>query len=447
MSHGPGLIEAFRRIRHLREDPLGTFERDQRRYGDVVSYHYGPLFPPLFLVSRPEHAQQVLQRNHRNYQRSAFYKLLEPVLGKGLVTNDGPSWMKQRRLMQPAFHRERLRGLTDAMIGEVADLVERWERLPDGAAIDLFAEMTTLTLAIAARTLFHADVRKHAPVIRRALPVALHEFDLRTSELVHVPDWVPTRRNRLFVQAVRELDDVVLDIIAERRRAPDAHPDLLGMLMAARDEDTGEGMDDKQLRDEVMTLLLAGHETTSNLLCWTWLLLTENPDALERLQAETDRVLGGRRPAWDDLGELTWTRQVLEESLRLYPPAWLVDRVAIGPDQFDDTTVPPGGIVMVNIWLTHHRPDVWPDPERFDPERFAPGAAEGRHRFAWYPFGGGPHLCIGNHFAMIEATLALAMMARGFRMTFVDRASIRRKASVTLRPADTMPMRLHRRAT
>jgi len=445
MPNGPNLLGAFQRIRRLRDDPLGTFAADARQYGDVVSYRFGPTLPPLTLVSRPDLVQQVLQRNHRNYRRSPFYKLLEPLLGKGLVTNDGPSWLRQRRLMQPAFHREHLRGLADAMVEQVEGQLARWRRLPEEHPIDLFEEMTGLTLAIAAQTLFHADVERHAPVVRRALPIALREFDLRTSELVHVPDWIPTPRNRRLHRVVRELDAVVLEIIADRRRTPDAHHDLLGMLMDAQDEDSGERMDDKQLRDEVMTLLLAGHETTSNLLCWTWLLLTEHPDALTRLRAEVDAVLGDRPPVWDDLTQLTFTRQVLDESMRLYPPVWLVDRVAIGPDQLDDTPILPGGIVMVNIWLTHRRPDVWPEPERFDPDRFAAGADPERHRFAHIPFGAGPHHCIGNHFALIEATFALALLAREFSFSFVDRAAIRPQASVTLRPRDRMPMRLHHR--
>ncbi|MEO8662830.1 MAG: cytochrome P450, partial [Bryobacteraceae bacterium] len=368
------------------------------------------------------------------------------VVERGVLTADGALWLRQRRLMQPAFHRDRIAAMGDTMAGFAADLADRWETLArQGSPVDLVREMTGLTMRIVGQALFSLDMGPAVETVERTFDAVNKILIRRFRSGQFYPPVLPTRDDRLFRKNRRELDAVVNGIIAERHKNAGGFNDLLSMLLSARDEETGESMDDNQLRAEVKTLLLAGHETTSNALSWTFYLLSQNPAQAATLYEELDRVLAGRTATVGDLPLLPYTRMVLDESMRLYPPAWLIARRAINADTFGGYTVPAGGAVVISSYLTHRHPEFWDEPERFDPTRFQPGAAERRHRYAYFPFGGGPRQCIGNNFALMEAQLILATLAARFHVRLVEGAKVVPEALVTLRPKGGLPMILERR--
>jgi len=322
------------------------------------------------------------------------------------------------------------------MSSSAAEFVDRLQQVgARGAAFDVVPELSRVTLRILGRCLFERDLTDAADAVGGALQVVLHHTIGKLSSLFPLPGVVPTPRNLRFRAALRALDRVVLSLIAERRRDAADRGDLLSMLLAARDEETGEGLDDRQLRDEVMTLLLAGHETTAMALSWTCYLLSLHPGARRTLEQELDATLaGGAAAGGDDLPRLRYTRMVIDEALRLYPPAWVVTRSADGDDEIGGYAVPAGSRVLISPYVTQHDPALWDDPEGFDPERFAPGAQEGRPRYAYFPFGGGPHLCIGAGFAIMEATIVLATVARRLRLDLEPGRPVGMDALVTLRP-------------
>jgi cytochrome P450 len=431
----------------FRGDRLGFLVRTARTYGGVARFMVRG--HSVFLVSDPAGVKRVLQDNADNYGRKTrAVQALRETLGNGLLTTTGPAWWRNRRLAQPSFHKQRLAGFAAVMSSSSADFVERLGQLgARGAPIDLVPEFSRLTLRILGHCLFERDLTDEADAVGGALQVVLHHTIEKLSALLPMPGVVPTPKNLRFRSALRALDRVVLSLIAERRRAGADRGDLLSMLLAARDEETGEGLDDRQLRDEVMTLLLAGHETTAMALSWTFYLLSLHPDARRTLERELDATLvGGAAAGGADLPRLRYTRMVLDESLRLYPPAWVVTRSADGDDEIGGFTVPAGSRVLVSPYVTQHDPALWEDPEGFDPERFAPGAQHGqggqagqggedeRPRYAYFPFGGGPHLCIGAGFAIMEATIVLATVARRLRLDLEPGRPVGADALVTLRP-------------
>jgi cytochrome P450 len=290
-----------------------------------------------------------------------------------------------------------------------------------------------LTLDIISRTMFSADVSRDVATVRRLMDVAV---GLRVSmlDLFGLPQWLPRFQPRAFRRAIAEFDALMSRLIAERRADPVDHGDLLAMLLAARDAETGERMSDKQLRDEAITIFAAGHETSANALSWVWYLLAQNPDAEARLHDEVDRVLGGRLPGFADLAELKWTRMVIDEAMRLYPPAHAITRTAIGEDRIGGVRIPPGASITISMYATHRNPNLWTEPERFDPERFAPAAVAQRHRFAYLPFGGGPRICIGNGFAITEAQVIVGAVAQRYRLRLAPDQVVEPIGLVTLRP-------------
>jgi cytochrome P450 len=324
-------------------------------------------------------------------------------------------------------------------------MLDRWEALRRGAEpFDVAVEMSRLTLDIVGRTLFSRHLDDAADEIGRALTEVLALMNDRTMRFLPSPLWWPTALNRRLSRGIRVLDRLVFDIIEARRRADetveDRSEDLLDMLLRARDEETGEGMTDRQLRDEVMTFVLAGHETTAVALAWTWYLLARHPEVAERLRAEVAAALRGRTPTIDDLPGLQYARMVVEEVMRLYPPVWGFFRQSLAPDRIGSWAVPKGTVVLISPYLTHRHPRVWDDPERFDPDRFAPERVKERPRFAYLPFSGGPRLCIGNEFALMEAQLALAMTVQRYRLELVPGTRIEPESRVTLRPRGGVPM-------
>ena len=428
----------------LRSDPLGTFLDAADRYGDVAHLKAGPYHG--FLLSDPAHIKHVLQDNARNYHKSPLYERLKDNLGNGLLTSEDSFWLRQRRLAQPAFHRQRLITMADAMVACTEHMLERWERTAAaGETIDVVAEMMALTQAIIVRTMFSTDLGATTEIVNRTWPIINRRIG-ETFWSTKLETTLPLPANRRFKRALSELESVVYRIIADRRQTRRDEPDLLSMFLSARDEETGASMTDKQLRDEVMTMLLAGHETTSLALSWTYYLLSQHPDVERNIADEVDRVIGDGKPAFAHVDRLTFTRRALEESLRLYPPAWGFSRLALGDDEIGGYRVPKGSIAYLIPFVVHRRPKLWPDPERFDPDRFAPERESVRHRFAYIPFGGGPRGCIGHQFAMLEAQLIVAAIARRYRIELVPDQKIRPEPLITLHPKPGIRARIAKRA-
>lgn len=432
-------------LRALQRGPHEFVLQVARTYGTVVRYPVGPL--AVYLVAHPEHVKHVLQDNHKNYSKDTFqYNLLGTITGDGLLTSDGDFWLRQRRLSQPAFHRQRIAGFGAMMVEATETMLLRWEGCAArGEPIDAAAEMMHVALQIVGKALFSIEIGDRADALAQATLAVLDHIVGRARTFGIVPTWLPTAGNRRFKAAMHVLEGVVASTIAARRRGATQSDDLLGMLMGASDPETGESMTDWQLRDEAMTMLIAGHETVASALAWTWHLLAESPDVEGRLHAELARELGGRPPAVDDLPRLRFTEMVFQEALRLYPPAWIISRKALGDDEIGGYRVPAGALVVTSPYATHRLAEFWEEPDAFRPERFVPEGAAGRPKFAFYPFGGGPRLCIGNQFALVEAALVIATAAQRFRLRTVPGHPIEVEPGVTLRPKHGLLMKLERR--
>ena len=429
---------------HLRSNPIRTFLDAADRYGDLVHLKAGPYHG--FLLCEPAAIRHVLQDNARNYHKSPLYDRLRDSLGNGLLTSEDSFWLRQRRLAQPAFHRPRLIAMAEAMVGCTEQMLDRWDRIASrGETIDVVSEMMALTQAIIVKTMFSTDLGEATAIVNRTWPVINRRIG-ETFWATKLETSLPLPANRRFWRALGELDTVVYRIIADRRQAGRDEPDLLSMFLSARDDESGAGMTDRQLRDEVLTMLLAGHETTSLALSWTYYLLSRHPDVERRIADEVDRVIGDERPSFAHLERLTCTRRTIEESLRLYPPAWGFSRQAVADDEIGGYHIPKGSLAFVIPFVVHRRPKLWPEPERFDPDRFTPEQEAARPRFAYIPFGGGPRGCIGNHFAMMEAQLIVASIARRYRIELVPDQTIRPEPLITLRPAPGIRATLQKRA-
>jgi cytochrome P450 len=367
-------------------------------------------------------------------------------MGNGLFSSEGDFWLRQRRLMQPAFHRQQIAALSRQMASASAALVEEWQRGESGRVIDIVPDMMRLTLGIAGTTLFSHDISGDADTLGRAFRVVFAHVSRRMNSQMTLPLWVPTAGNRAVRHAKELLDRVVLEVIEGRRRHGPGPGDLLDLLLAARDgESGGGGMTDQQLRDEVLTLLTAGHDTVGAALSWSWHLLGQHPDVQEALADEARGRLGGRVPDVDDLPHLPLARAVFDESLRLYPPAPGVAREAIADDEIGGRPVPRKAIISLYFHVTHRDPEYWEEPEKFRPARFLPGTGAGRPKWAYLPFGGGPRVCIGNTFALTEGPLVLAALAQHFRLEPVPGHVVIPDTTFTLRPKNGVRMALHRR--
>jgi cytochrome P450 len=430
----------------IQRDPLTALHDLWKNNGDL--FRFKVFFYTGYLASHPNYVRHILVENHTNYNKENIdYQLLKPLVGEGLLTSNGDFWLRQRRLMQPAFHRRRIHGFGTVMTDTVYEMLERWEEpARQGQALDISQEMMRLTLAIAGRTLFSQDVSGAAGRVGQSFAILNEDIATRFRQLFSPPLSWPTPKNRRFHAAKADLDQVVDEIIQTRRQtlkkgepAPD---DLLTMLVEARDEETGQGMDDRQLRDEVMTLLLAGHETTANAASWTWYLLSEHPEVWQRLQAELQQVLGGCTPCIEDLPNLKYTDWVIQEAMRLYPPAWIISRRAIHDDEIGGCAIPAGSDISMSSYLVHRHPAFWNNPDRFDPERFSPERSANRPAYAYFPFGGGPRLCIGRDFANVEARLILAAVAQKYQPVLVEGHPVEPEALITLRPRFGLQMHL-----
>ena len=427
----------------VRRNPTQVFLDAARRYGEVAYFKIGPRHG--YLVTNPADIRHVLQDNARNYRKSPLYDRLRVVFGNGLLTSEGEFWLRQRRIAQPAFHRHRIAALAGIMAGAARQVAERWDTIARGGQpVDVDEEMMRLTRTVVLRTLLGTDLGPFSDRVDDAWRI-LNEHIGESFWSLGLTDWWPSARKRRFQAARAVLRGAVDHVIAARRRVPSESADLLSMLMNARDEETGDTMTDDQLRVEVTTFLLAGQETTSLALTWLWYLLSQHPAAQQRLEDEIDAALGARPPEYADLVNLPYTRMVIDEAMRLYPPAWGFSREAIGDDKVGGFRVPRGWLVFVIPYVLHRLPAFWDDPEAFDPERFAPERIAERPKFVYLPFGAGPRQCIGNQFALIEAHLILATLAQRYRLQLVPGHKVDPWPLITLRPRFGMPMMVHRR--
>lgn len=426
-------------LHEYRKNTLAFLERCVREHGDFVTYRLGPT--RIVLINDPEAIESILVHENRRYRKDFVTRWLRWVLGNGLVTSEGDFWLRQRRLSQPGFHKTRLVGYADVMTSYAEGMLNRWR---DGDTFDVHEEMIRLTLAIAARTFFDADVEGDAPEVGQALEDLMLQFNAWIQSALPLPMWVPTMGTFRRWRVRRRLDAIVYRIIQQRRRSGEDRGDLLSLLLQARDED-GSRMTDKQLRDEMMTMMLAGHETTAVALSWAWYLLAQHPEVEQKLHAEWQGVLGGRTPTAADLPRLVYTERVVKESMRLYPPVYVMGRGMLQECEVGGYRFPAGTEVEFSQWLLHRDPRYWDQPERFDPDRWADGRTENLPRFAYFPFGGGPRVCIGNTFAMMETILVLATVGQRFHLRLVPDHPIELWPAVTLRPRHGIRMTLSRR--
>jgi len=426
----------------VRRDPIGVFMRAARQFGDVTYFKIGPRRG--FLVTNPDDVRHVLQDNARNYHKSPLYEKLRMFLGNGLLTSEDDFWLRQRRIAQPAFHRQRMAAIAGVMAQLARDAAARWRPLAAaGRPVDIDEEMMRLTRTVVLRALLGADLGPFTSTIDDAWTIINQHVGESFWSLGL--DTLPTLKYRRFKAARAVLRGAVDHVIAERRRNPSGSADLLSMLMSARDEETGESMSDDQLRVEVTTFLLAGQETTSLALTWTWYLLSQHSAARDRLEAEIDTVLDGRPPDYSDLANLPYLRMVVDESMRMYPPAWGFSRQALADDTLGGFRLPRGWLAFVIPYVMHRLPAYWQDPDVFEPERFLPDRSAERPKFAFIPFGAGPRRCIGDQFALIETQLSVATFAQQYRLHLQPGHKVDPWPLITLRPRFGMPMTIERR--
>jgi cytochrome P450 len=427
-------------LREFSRDRLGAIVRWHQQYGDIVWARFGPR--SILFLNHPELVEEVLVAQHRKFIKHYRLRSTRRTLGRGLLTSEGEFWRAQRRLAQPAFHRDRIATYAEVMVSFTERMLSSWN---DGQTRDVQADMMRLTLEIVSKTLFDAEIGSDSVDASAAMETLLNISMKRMGRLIPIPGWVPTPSNLRVEQAARRLDQIILSIIARRRQSGEDRGDLLSMLLHAQDEESGRRMTDLQLRDEAMTLFMAGHETTANTLAWVWYLLANYPEAEASLHAELDELLPDRPPTLADLPRLRTTGFIVTESLRLYPTVWMVGRENTEPVELGSYRIPVGTTVFMPQWTIHRDARWFDQPESFRPERWENGLQERIPHYAYFPFGGGPRICIGNNFALMEASLLLATIARRFCLALAADAVVRPLPSMTLRPETGVKVTLSRR--
>jgi len=417
----------------FRKSPLDFLSKMAREYGDLVYFKVARQH--MYLVNHPDYVREVLVNNQSNFIKSRALQRAKVLLGEGLLTSEGQQHLRQRRLVQPAFHRERLAGYAAAMSAGAVQWRDRWQ---PGSALDISTEMPHLTLSIVAKTLFSADVESEASEIGAAMTTVLEMFRLLLMPFAEYLEKLPLPHIRRFEKARARLDATIYGLIRERRKSGVDTGDLLSMLLFAQDEESG--MTDEQVRDEALTLFLAGHETTANALTWTWYLLSQHPEIERRLHDEIDAVLGNRAPEFADVPQLRYAEMILAEALRLYPPAWAIGRKAKGAFELGGVEVPAESICILCPYLVHRDPRWFPEPEKFDPERWTPEARDARPKFSYYPFGGGARVCIGERFAWMEGVIVMAAIAQKWRLRLQPGQHVEPLPLITLRVKNGLRM-------
>lgn len=438
MTVAPGLIQPiplpYGPLADFLRDPLNFQLQARERFGDVFRFRIGPVV--VHFVYHPEQVRRVLHENQKNYLRGWQYRLMRRLFGDSLTVSEGAFWLRQRRMAQPAFSRQKLSEYAGVMVDTASGLVSRWRQaVTEGTAIEARHEMSRVTLAITSRTLFDRDVSQDADQVSLAFRELGQYFERLLNHPVRsAPLWVPTKANRRFKKAVATLKQIVAAIVDERLGNERDPGDLLSMLIQARDEETGERMSDNQLKSEVLNFLLAGYETTATALTWTFYLLASHAAIRERVREEVGSVIGGRPPTAADAPQLPITRTVIQEAIRLYPPIWIVPRRAVADDEMGGFRIPARSMVLLSPYVTHRHPDFWEAPETFDPDRFTAERSVGRPKEAFFPFLSGPHQCIGNEFAMLEMQLVVARVLQEFEVALAADEAIKPVASLGLWP-------------
>jgi cytochrome P450 len=435
---GPPRREIFDLLRKLFTDRLGLMSSAVERYGDAVRIAIGP--KPLYLFNHPDHAKHVLADNNANYHKGIGLSEARLALGDGLLTSEGELWRKQRRTVQPAFQHKRIAAQAPIVAEEAAKLVQRLRAHEGGAPVDVTAEMTALTLGVLGRSLLDADLGRF-DAVGASFEAVQDQAMFKAVTLNLVPSWLPLPRQRRFRSGRDTLRGAADRLVAERRSGSgEGRDDVLSRLIASAAEEPEPAVGARRVRDELITLLLAGHETTASTLGWTFALLDRNPDEWARLHDEAVEVLGDRLPVFEDLHRLTYTSRVVEEVMRLYPPVWLLPRVAQDADQVGGFAVPAGADVLVCPYTMHRNPEFWDAPREFDPGRFEPARSAGRPRYAYIPFGAGPRFCVGNSLGMMEAVFVIASVARELRLVKAPGYRVIPEAMLSLRIRGGLPM-------
>lgn len=436
---GPRGGAALGKLVQVSRDRLTLLTSVTREYGDAVRIPMGP--KALYVFNHPDHAKHVLTDNHANYRKGIGLIHARRALGDGLLTSEGELWRAQRRATQPAFHRDRLARAAEVIAEEMAGVLRLW-RGQAGETIDVVGEMTHLTLVVLGRALLQVDIGS-TDAIGHSFATVQDQAMFEMATLNMVPPWLPLPRQLRFRRARRELDALVERLVADHvRRSGGSEEGLLSRMLASARQGPAEEVQ-RRLRDELVTLLLAGHETTASTLGWTWYLVEQHPEVFDRIHAEAVEALGDRPPTFEDLHRLRYTSMVIEEVMRLYPPVWVLTRRAIEGDEVGGYDVPAGADVMICPYTLHRHPGFWDDPERFDPERFDPDRAGARARYSYIPFGAGPRYCVGSNLGMLEATLVVAMIAREFRLRRPSSRPVVAEPMLSLRVRDGLPMTIH----
>ena len=432
-------------LRVVRENILATYAPEDFDK-DFIARRL--LWRRTFVVNEPNGVRHVLLDNAQNYKKSELSRrILEPGLGRGLITTDGELWRRHRRIMAPAFDPRSVAGYAPVMTEVTEEMLAQWDALPERSEVDVAVAMMHTTLHIISRAMFSSDSDEIVDVVERG--VSEYQTTVRPNllDLLHFPEWLTELISPRMADGILDEFDASVDrLLTERGRAPDAEPkDLLARLIAARDTETGGGMTAQEVRDQVVTIFMAGHETTAQALAWTWYLLSQHPGAEAKLHEELAGVLEGRTPRHDDVANLPYARMVLEEAMRLYPPAHTLGRQPIAADEVSGHRIPAGSTVLIVPWMLHRKPSLWERPDRFEPERFSPERAAARPRFTYLPFGAGPRICIGAAFAMEEGILILATMAQRYRLRLKPGHPVEPQGLITIRPRYGLPMILERR--
>jgi cytochrome P450 len=432
-------------LRVVRENILATYAPEDFDK-DFIARRL--LWRRTFVVNEPNGVRHVLLDNAQNYKKSELSRrILEPGLGRGLITTDGELWRRHRRIMAPAFDPRSVAGYAPVMTEVTEEMLAQWDALPERSEVDVAVAMMHTTLHIISRAMFSSDSDEIVDVVERG--VSEYQTTVRPNllDLLHFPEWLTELISPRMADGILDEFDASVDrLLTERGRAPDAEPkDLLARLIAARDTETGGGMTAQEVRDQVVTIFMAGHETTAQALAWTWYLLSQHPAAEAKLHEELASVLEGRTPRHDDVANLPYARMVLEEAMRLYPPAHTLGRQPIAADEVSGHRIPAGSTVLIVPWMLHRKPSLWERPDRFEPERFSPERAAARPRFTYLPFGAGPRICIGAAFAMEEGILILATIAQRYRLRLKPGHPVEPQGLITIRPRYGLPMILERR--
>jgi cytochrome P450 len=438
---GPRGLDILKLLVGYYRDPLATLANTTKKYGDVVLFQVGPY--SVYQIAHPDHIKHVLQDNNRNYHMGSAFDQTRPVVGRGLSTNEGESWLLHRRLMQPLFGRGQVAAFLPMMANATSTMLDGWRSFAqDGRRLSLYPELLRLNHHILGKLLFNVDVTGADAAILEALSFVREYTNQRINALVTVPAHWPTPRNRQFQKAVSLLDDFAYGLIRKARAGQRDSNDMLSVMLNARDEKTGAGLSDEELHDELMTLFFAAYEDPANALSWALALLTHHPDVEKRLRAEIDSVLGGRTPTYEDLAALEYTGAVIDETLRLYPPTWSILRDVGDADVIDGYPIQAGSSILVNIQLAHRLPEYWEQPDVFDPDRFLSGNAANRPRYAYLPFGGGPRQCIAAALATMQMKLILAMLMQRYQFDWLTAYPPQADATHSLRPPRDIAVRL-----